>query len=147
MALKSIGGGFELEEKAADAWLKLEQDAEALGFTVRVNSAHRSTEKQKALFGAYVRAMAAWMRNGSPPASKPKPVAKPGTSEHEHGIAVDIDVGNPKFLQWLLLNSTTYGFWLTALAERWHYSFYPDGPPTNLRERHLSNLRTFGAAG
>lgn len=145
--LKSIGGGFQLEESAADAWLKLEAAAEAEGFTVRVNSAYRNPEKQKVLFGAYVKAMAAWMRAGSDPALKPKPVAKPGTSEHEHGIAVDINVKDEKLLRWLLRNSTTYGFWLTAAREPWHYSFYPDGPPTSLRERHLSNLKNFGAAG
>jgi LAS superfamily LD-carboxypeptidase LdcB len=145
--LKAIGGGFQLEESAANAWLKLEAAAEAEGFTVRVNSAYRSPEKQKALFSAYVKAMAMWMRTGSVPEEKPKPVAKPGTSEHEHGIAVDINVKDEKLLRWLLLNSTTYGFWLSAARELWHYSYYPDGPPPHLRERHLSNLRTFGAAG
>lgn len=135
--------GHQLGEKAAAAFLALKKDAEAAGFVVVVRSATRDSEKQKSLFSAYIKAMAAWMKAGSPAESKPKPVAKPGTSEHEHGIAVDIDVHDPKFFQWLKLNSTSYGFWFTAVGERWHLGYYADGPPTNLRERHLSNLRSW----
>ncbi len=135
--------GHQLEEKAAAAWLKLKAEAEAAGFVVEVNSATRDPEKQKGLYCSYIKAMAAWMKAGSPAESKPKPVAKPGTSEHETGKALDLDVKNPSFFRWLKLNSTTHGFWFTASREMWHICFYPDGPPTHLRERHLSNLRNW----
>jgi LAS superfamily LD-carboxypeptidase LdcB len=142
MELKPIDAqGHQLEEKAADAWLRLKAAAEAEGFGVVVHSATRDAEKQKELFGAYVKAMAMWMRTGSVPEKKPKPVAKPNTSEHERGIAVDTDVTDPKFLQWLKLNSTTYGFYFSALREFWHLGHYADGPPPHLLERHISNLR------
>lgn len=147
--LKSIGGGHKLNPEAADAWLKLEAEAVALGFVVVVRSSTRDSQLQKELFSAYIKMMARWMRNGSLPEQKPKPVAKPGQSEHEEprACAVDVDVSEPKFRQWLLRNSTTYGFYFTALGERWHLAHYADGPPTHLRERHLSNLKNFGAAG
>src|SRR5882757_2413471 len=125
MPLKPIDGrGHELEEGAALDWLRLKHDAEAAGHTVVVNDAMRNLAVQKALYSKYVLATAEWVRLGSPEGKKPKPVAKPNTSEHGLGIAVDTAVAiRPAYLKWLLENSTKYNFWFTATGEDWHLAW------------------------
>jgi LAS superfamily LD-carboxypeptidase LdcB len=135
--------GHQLEESAGKAFLEMKAAAVAAGFDVVVNSATRDQEKQKELFCSYIKAMSAWMKAGSKAEDKPKPVAAPGKSEHEFGIACDLNVKDPNFFRWLKTNSTSFGFWFTASREPWHIAHYPDGPPTHLRERHLSNLRSW----
>lgn len=138
--------GHQLEEKAAQDWLRLKHDAEAAGHIVVVNDAMRSLSVQKQLYSKYVGAIAAWVRAGSPEGQKPKPVAKPGTSEHGKGIAVDTPVAKqPAYRKWLQQNSTKYNFWFTALGEDWHVAHYGEGgPPSHLRARHDVNLKNWG---
>lgn len=49
------------------------------------------------------------------------PSATPGTSNHGYGLAVDLDVSNPKVFAWLDKNAPTYGFYLQGKPTR------PDG--------------------
>ena len=40
------------------------------------------------------------------------PCASPGTSNHGYGLAVDLDVSNPKVYAWLDANAPAFGFYL-----------------------------------
>lgn len=134
--------GHQLEEKAAVAFLAMYKAAVADGVNLVINSATRDTKKQQALYAAYVARRKNWDDSGSNPASKPTPVAKPGTSEHEEprAIAVDINVTNARALSWLMQHGPTHGFYATASGERWHWAFYGAEIPARLLERHRANL-------
>ena len=52
--------------------------------------------------------------------------AKPGTSNHESGIAVDFNVtGQPEVYKWLVGNAFAYGWVRTVPSERWHFEYRP----------------------
>ncbi len=52
--------------------------ARSLGFQARVTSGYRSTKKQAWLYNRYLQGL------------QPYPVAPPGTSDHEYGLALDV---------------------------------------------------------
>jgi hypothetical protein len=59
--------------------------------------------------------------------------AKPGSSNHGNGIAVDLNTGsrssgslNTKLYVWLLKNANKYGFIRTVGSEEWHFEYYPE---------------------
>lgn len=134
--------GHQLEEKAAVAFLAMYKAAVADGVNLVVNSATRDSTKQTKLYADYVVKLKNWEGLGSNPASKPMPVAKPGTSEHEIGNAVDINqASSPNVLPWLIQHARTFGFYATALNERWHWAYYNYSPPTKLLERHEMNVK------
>ena len=56
--------------------------ARQLGFSVKITSAYRSPQKQAKLYQAYLRGLTPYV------------VAKPGTSKHEKGLALDITTDN-----------------------------------------------------
>lgn len=53
--------------------------------------------------------------------------AKPGTSNHEFGIAMDFGVnGKPKVYAWLVRNALRFGWVRTVPSERWHWEYRPE---------------------
>lgn len=117
--------GHQLEEKAAEAWLRLAVAAKSAGHEIHISTAWRSSEQQKALYSRYVKDVAAWKRDGEK-GPKPPPVALPGRSKHEAGLAVDIHVAaHPELLEWLRANAHNYGFYETVSTENWHWEFRP----------------------
>lgn len=68
-------------------------DAKAAGHSLRLNSSYRSYEDQVATYKRY----------GSPRA------AKPGSSPHSWGLAVDLGFSNAAY-KWLRANAKKYGF-------------------------------------
>lgn len=57
------------------------------------------------------------------------PSGIPGTSNHGVGLAIDLDVKDPKTLEWLCANAPTYGFYLQGSDpkhpefEAWHWQY------------------------
>ena len=139
MPLKSIGNGHRLNERAADAFLKMDAAAKAeLGISLPVNVSTRSLTRQKQLY-------AKWVAAGKPAAN---PVAVPGTSEHDEGNANALDINqasDARILPWLCKNGPTYGFYFTASNERHHVAWY-DGHPKPVQRyiRHVNNLKAWG---
>jgi LAS superfamily LD-carboxypeptidase LdcB len=74
----SIGDGRWLNAPAAQALEAAKADARAHGIDIRINSAGRTYEEQASLFA----------RRGTPGVSRI--VARPGTSNHEDGMAIDV---------------------------------------------------------
>jgi hypothetical protein len=80
---------------------------------VSINSGFRSFPEQEVLFQKFK----------ADPAHNPE-AAAPGTSKHQNGIALDINVGgatgDPVY-DWLSMNATSFGFVRTVNNEPWHW--------------------------
>lgn len=126
MKLETISDkGHQLNLEAAKDWRSLVEAAGAAGFDIDLNTAYRTREHQERLFKQYLKDVATWERNKRL-GPKPSPVARPGTSSHETGSAVDIQVAkNPKLLAWLRANASRYNFYETVKTEPWHWEFRP----------------------
>lgn len=142
MQLKSIGGGHWLNESAADAFLAMCASAIADGINIHVNVSVRPASRQKTLFAQYVKDLARWAREGSVPADKPTPVARPGQSEHDEEKANAVDIAqasDPRILPWMLKHGPSFGFYATARGEKWHWGHYRAPAPKRFLERHAAN--------
>lgn len=96
---------------------------------LRAVSGYRSSERQAELFAAAV------ARYGSPEAAR-KWVAPPGSSAHQSGRAVDLDMGLPNGSsqvaaqrstarwRWLDAHAARFGFYAYS-AEPWHWEWNP----------------------
>lgn len=84
------------------------------GIDPQVVSGHRTFAEQTALYRAYI-------------AGTGNLAARPGTSRHEYGQAVDVQTGdqaeNPPIVLWLREHGAEYGFAETVPTERWHWQY------------------------
>lgn len=126
-------GTKKLVSYAKDAFENLVQDAKKEGFTIRAISAYRSYQYQEVLYNKYV------SQDGVEKADTYS--ARPGYSEHQTGLVVDIDNGiidfnkfeNTKEFTWMSENAYKYGFILRYpkdkesitgyTYESWHYRY------------------------
>lgn len=104
--------GRWLSPDAADAYNRMRHDGMPAGIT----SAGRTEAEQRAMYNA-------WVAGGK---KHPPSVAKPGTSKHEGGNAIDL----PKAAaDWAHKNGSKYGFTNPSWAKRketlepWHFEF------------------------
>jgi LAS superfamily LD-carboxypeptidase LdcB len=99
---------------AAIAFLRMHAAAAAVGVGLQVNSAWRSMEKQRELYASYVAGAGAL-------------ASKPGYSNHQGGIAVDIQTGGTgtAVYRWLEQNAARFGFKRTVVSEPWHWEYRP----------------------
>ena len=81
--------------------------AKSLGFSARVTSGYRSTKKQAWLYDRWLRGLQSY------------PVAPPGTSDHEKGLAIDVVSNNPGKLVSLL---TSAGLTWAGPSDPVHFS-------------------------
>ena len=102
-----------LRAEAAEAFNRMAEDAAGQGIDFVMTTAYRSYAFQKQLFDSYV------ARNGLEEASRFS--ARPGQSEHQTGLAVDVSCaavdyqlvyafGETDEGQWLARNAADYGF-------------------------------------
>lgn len=138
--LVAIRPGKYLARVAADAFARMDAAALADGIELIVNTAHRSRAYQMALRRRYEVQLANWERDGKK-GKRPAPAARPGTSKHELGLAVDLnrahDDGEDGKLdgtgptdRWLAARAGEFGFRRTVASEAWHWEFVgPDAAP------------------
>lgn len=122
-------------EEAAYKFVQMDQAAKAAGITLEVNTAFRDHEYQTRLYNEYLQKMALYNAGKGP---KPSVVAKPGTSDHERGLSVDINTGVPeekrtaskiekaassRIYSWLHNNADKYGFENDVSTEPWHWTY------------------------
>lgn len=125
--------GIYLVKSAKDKFYELVKKASEEGLTIRAISAYRGYTYQKRLYDKYVE------NDGIAEADTYS--ARPGFSDHQTGLVVDVDNSinsfegftNTKEYQWMLANSYKYGFILRypegkeAITgyqfESWHYRF------------------------
>lgn len=116
---------YELREKAADAFEELVSFAKLDNVYIRPYSAYRSFEYQKSLYNRYVN------RDGKEKADTYS--ARPGHSEHQTGLAVDVwSEGYTEILasdaNWLKENSYKYGFIVRYTKEKESITGYIEEP-------------------
>lgn len=110
----NVGGRTEVNASAAKAFYDMRIAAAAAGVTLD-GGGFRSYEEQVRLRKAHC---ADWQN--TPSRNCRPPTAKPGTSNHEEGLAVDYEMTNGVFA-WLKANAGKYGI-KNLPSERWHWS-------------------------
>ena len=126
-------GGKQMVKEAAEAFEKMAKDAKSAGYTVRAVSTYRSYSYQEGLYNRYAAS------DGKEKADTYS--ARPGYSEHQTGLAVDVDnarvsytsFGDTKEFTWMKENSYKYGYILRYTKanefitgykdEPWHYRY------------------------
>ena len=140
--LVGIEGGGKLHWLAAAAWNAMDEKAKADGVELKPTSAgdtYRTYESQLAGFkqryqleeipGASTRTFEGkkwFLKKGN------APLAAPGSSQHNLGIACDIaNASEPKRLNWLIANVKDFGWsWEVVPEEPWHIRYVcGDNPP------------------
>ena len=122
MIVAKVGDGQYMRPDAAEAFNRMAEAAAADGITILAGSAFRSIPEQALLYAQYV------ARLFTAPT-----VAKPGTSNHGNGTAVDIadapgrslTYSSPTY-KWLLANASDYDFsWDegSKVNEPWHWRY------------------------
>ena len=121
--LVEVGGaGGQMRQITLDslpAFWKLQKAAQRSNLTVTITSGFRTFAKQKALrarFDAGIGPIA----------------ARPGTSNHQHGQAIDLLTGGfgTNMYKWLTRNAPKHGFIRTVSREPWHWEYRPDEAAT-----------------
>ena len=142
--LATVENGYQVDQRcAADLEAMLAACREA-GLSPVLCSAYRTQEKQTALYENLVgKRMAQGLSREDAEALAAKEVARPGTSEHQLGLAVDIVDASYQLLdthqedtpvqQWLMEHCWEYGFLLRyppdkgavtgIIYEPWHYRY------------------------
>ncbi len=153
-SLKSVGNGQQMRDLAADAFLQMKTAAAAGGSPIAATSAYRSYSYQKSVYGGYVQQYGV--------AQSDTFSARPGYSEHQTGLAVDIQGGgcsldncfaNTPQGKWLAANAYIYGFILRYTADKtavtgyeheaWHYRFVGIPLATDMHTKGIETLEEY----
>ncbi len=113
--LVRIHTGHRLHRDAAAAFERMAADARTAGQSLLVTSGWRSYQQQRYLWRRY--------RQGLGPKA-----ARPGRSNHNRGLAVDLVVGSEEAsptYDWLAGNACRFGFRRTVASEPWHWEYRP----------------------
>ncbi len=132
-ALPSTYNPGGLRSEFMTAFNKMKEAAKNDGVTITIISGYRSYSYQKALYDGYVKTYGKAMTDTFS--------ARPGNSEHQSGLAADLNriddnFGNTKEGKWLDLNASKYGFILRYPKgkqsitgykyEPWHFRYIGD---------------------
>lgn len=140
----ALGDDFFIDQRVEPALTQMLEAARQEGMELVVRSAFRTRETQQALYDNKVKRLInqGWSPEEAP-AEAARWVARPGTSEHEAGLALDIVAADFRDLtaaqadtpqqQWLMANAHRFGFILRYPEEKqeitgigyepWHYRY------------------------
>lgn len=123
-------GWADVELGTARAFLAMQEAAGANGITLQIWSGFRSHDRQAQLY-------AAWK------AGYGNRAAKPGFSNHETGLALDLVVRDEETLGWLEAHAQRFGFKRTVAGEPWHWEHVlrRSTKPTTARVRRIDRGR------
>jgi D-alanyl-D-alanine carboxypeptidase len=154
--LTTYAGVNKFDSRAID---KLKAIVQASNGKIRVASLHRSIELQTSLFN---REVTNYVREGLSKADAEEKaaqaVARPGTSEHNLGLAVDFlfegysslseDYKNTETYKWMMENCAKYGFILRfpenkksitgVMFEPWHYRYVGEEAAQEIMSRGIT---------
>ncbi len=131
-ARRADDGAFQLRAEAQPALVALIEGAAAASFTVTIGSAHRTYEEQATFWDDLS-------------VTEPGRAARPGHSEHEAGLAVDLGFAPDAAVDWTAANAWRYGFVLSYPQhkqkttgfrfEPWHFRFVGSATAASLHDR------------
>ena len=104
--------GKPVEKKTAAAFERMRDAAAKDGVHLQLNSGFRSMEEQQHLYNLY--------KSG-----RGNLAAYPGHSNHQSGIAVDINVVSDAAYNWMHKHGPSFGFRRTVPSEPWHWEYLP----------------------
>ena len=104
-----LGGSNEVNSRVSGAYAALVRAYKATGNSIRASSSFRTYEKQEYFYNCY---MTKSCNNGNL-------AAKPGTSRHEGGLAIDFSM-NSTLDRWFTNNLKTFDMARTVSGEPWH---------------------------
>lgn len=147
-------GGYLMSAKAAPHLQEMIAAASASGLSISITSSYRSYENQITTYNGWVAA------NGSTEAADTVS-ARPGYSEHQTGLAVDLGTsgcvlecfaGTPHYA-WLQQNAATYGFIQRYYAghegvtgyspEAWHYRYVGKETALDMKAKGVKTLEQY----
>lgn len=145
--------GAVISAKASDAFTALYNAAATAGQPIRVTSSYRSYSTQVNTYNYWVSV------SGTVGADTYS--ARPGYSEHQTGLAVDIAAGgcaldcfgSTSQYQWMLANAANYGFIqryyagseaITGYsAEEWHYRYVGEAVAKDMKAKGIKTLEEY----
>lgn len=159
--------GYQVDTRIVDALAKMFEDARAEGLNPMICSAFRAWDTQVSL---YENKISRVMEEEGIPEEEAAVeaatvVAKPGTSEHQIGLALDIvshdyqelddaQMNTPE-QKWLMENSWKYGFILRypvnkseitgVIFEPWHYRYVGEKAAKEITEQDITLEEYLGA--
>lgn len=152
--LVSVGGSQQLRKAAANALTQMFADAREAGLELKPLSGYRSYSRQVTVYNNEVKA------NGQAVADTQS--AKPGFSEHQTGLAIDIGgggcgiencFGDTDEGQWVAANGYKYGFIVRYIpgkeditgyrAEPWHIRYIGPELATEMHNTGVTTLEEF----
>lgn len=110
--------GKPVERNTANAYWVMAKAAERDGVHLRVVSGFRTNAEQERLYSCYKKCNC----------NKCALAAKPGYSNHQSGLALDLNYLDRGVYAWLEKNARKYGFVRTVPSEKWHWEYRGGGP-------------------
>lgn len=152
--LVSVGGGQQLRKEAAAGFAALVATANAEGLTINPLSGYRSYNTQVTVYNSEVK------RYGQAVADTQS--ARPGTSEHQTGLGIDVGgggcgiedcFGDTAEGKWVAANAHKYGFIVRYVSgkeavtgyrsEPWHIRYIGVELATEMYEKGVQTLEEF----
>ena len=151
----NIPGATQVRSELIAPLEQMRIDMAAAGITLRMSSAYRSYARQQTIYNGFVASEGV--------AGADTHSARPGNSEHQTGLAVDLDDGagcnlnacfaNTAGGQWLAANSWKYGFilrygdgWQPVVGytyEPWHFRYVGVDIATDMHDRGIRTLEEY----
>ena len=147
--LVTINGYIRIVDYVKDAYNELKSDSSVLGLNIYASSGYRSYSDQKYIYDNYVRI------DGTEKADTYS--ARPGYSEHQTGLAIDVGTPSTKNLgdflytdeyKWMIENAHNYGFILRYkeetekitgyMYEAWHFRYVGKEVATYIKENDIT---------
>jgi LAS superfamily LD-carboxypeptidase LdcB len=104
--------GKQVELNTAIQFERMRIAAQGDGHTLRIVSAFRTMSKQRELYQLYL-------------SGRGNLAARPGYSNHQNGIALDLNPEEGNNYRWLAKNANRFQFCRTVASERWHWEYRP----------------------
>jgi hypothetical protein len=98
--------------RTARAFVRMRAAARQRGISIHVVSGFRTMAQQRYLYHLYV-------------TGRGNLAARPGYSNHQSGIALDLNTASPGVYRWLANNGARFGFRRTVPSEAWHWEYRP----------------------
>jgi LAS superfamily LD-carboxypeptidase LdcB len=150
MRTKLNGSSGTMFSPAARWFNRMYNDAAAAGFTLQVVGQYRTLATMRRLFldryspkptgrtpqvTRRYQGKTWYLKKGKSPVATPPEGTPPnqrGGSMHGYGIAVDINVSDPRLLRWLRRNAPNYGFYWQGQPTRPNGTANPEWEPWHL---------------